>query len=255
VNDYAGKVRAPSRMPRAIPDQPETKIQSVVVTATDADGGTTVTKLAGDSINLELQPGGSSEGMWIGHREGGRKAIMRSNPLVSGQFVARGVEYAEIEYTEPERPTKRFEVGDIVKLPKGLAPAGIPFRMRGPVMQVDAVVWGPTLRAWYYHFQDRNGNHGFQVSDSPELDAAEKLERWPLRRGDFVVVHEKHQLAENPPLKLLRRVGPNDIHYYEGLKAWYLEAEYGPTHTYLCDEDAVLVDDVKVVKTVKWERG
>jgi hypothetical protein len=57
--------------------------------------------------------------------------------------------------------------------------------------------------------------------------------------------------------KLRRRVNPKDGEHYEQTegKAWWLENEAGPMHTWLRDEDAVLVDDVKVVKTIKWERG
>ena len=240
------------RPQRALIDQPATKIQEVVVTATDVDGGVTVTTLSGDSINMELQSGGDSGGEWIGRRQGGQWASLTPNPRVAGQFVARGVEYAEVSYTEPPRPAARFELGDIVRLPgKGFAPKGIPHRQTGPVVVVDAVVWGESMKSWYYHFVDRQGVNGFQVSDSKELDEAVKLDRWPLRAGDFVVVHPKHELVENPPMKLLRRVQEGDEFYYEGLEAWHLGAEYGPTKTYLRDEDAVLVD-VEVEKSEKW---
>lgn len=241
------------RPTKALPDQPDTKVQLVEIVATDADGGITRTKLTGGDINLELIAGGDGDGTWIGVRHTERKAVMQSHPLVAGSFVARGIEYAEVEYTAPEKPASLFELGDIVRIPSRVAPADYPYRNVGPVVQVKAVAWNSTEKQWGYSFLDRSGKHAFEA-DERKLLRAEKLDRWPLRRGDFVKVHPKHQM-DDEPLKLLRRVKPGDPTYYDGLVAWWLENEAGPTNTWLKDVDAVVVDDVRVVKTVKWERG
>lgn len=223
------------RMPRALDDQPLTKIKTVVITATDADGGVTTAELSGDSINLELQPGGSA---------------------VSGQFVARGVEVAEVEYTAPPRPAQRWTVGDIVRLPKWILPAGQPYCNQGWIGQVDEVTWQEFSKCWQYHFVDRYGKNGLAINDSLELDGIKALDRWPLRRGDFVIVHPVHYMGDEV-YKLTRRVAPSDGEHYKQTEgqAWWLESEAGPTNTWLRDVDAVLVDDVKVTKTGKWERG
>lgn len=238
---------------RALTDQPLTKIREVVIEALDADGGRTRVNLSGDSINMELMPGCGDGGGWIGVRESGKKAIMRSHPFTAGHFVARGVEYADVTYTEPPKPFSLFKVGDLVKVPPGVAPEGYPYRSRGPVVQVTAVAWNSLEKQWGYSFLDRSGKHVFEADEKQLRHFAKKVDRWPLRRGDFVKVHSKHCMGDEV-FKLARRVDTQDG-LYPGEPAWWLDSEDGPTNTWLRDEDAVLVDDVKVVKTVKWERG
>lgn len=238
---------------RALDDQPLTKIREVQIVATDADGGVTRATLTGDSINMELMPGNGSGG-WIGVRESGKKAITQSHPFVSGHFVARGVEYAEVTYTEPEKPAKRWEIGTIVKLPRSLTPANLPYRKRGWLGELTEVTWQEYSKCWQYHFQDRDRKNGIYVNESREMDKVQVMDRWPLRQGDFVVMKpQPFDLNPTEVFKLLKRTKPEDIDVET--PGWWLSKENGPTGTYLRDDQAVLVTDVKVAKRVTWTRG
>jgi len=240
------RINIPGNAPMEFP-----KVVRATVKLVDAAGGVTHVEMEGKDLRTDLNPPRS-----VPNEEEikplGRPRIERGR-LLAGGFTIAGVEQVQARYEEPERPKQRWQVGDIVRLPKWVLPAGHPYRTKGWIAQLKHARWLAHRKVWAYQFEDLAGR-GLEICDSPELDGIKTLDRWPLRRGDFVKVHEKHGMGDEV-FKLTRRVGPGDKTYFDGLEAWWIDNEAGPTGTWLKDEDAVLVDDVKVVKTVKWERG
>jgi hypothetical protein len=240
---------------RVLTDQPDLEVKSVVVTATDADGGVTTTTLSGDSISLELHAGGMGEGIWLGARMSGKKAVIRSHPNINGQFVARGVQLAEIEYIAPEKPAQRWKVGDYVRLTKSVLPANFPYRNRGWIGEVKGVQWLTFRKCWAYQFEDRTGR-GLEVWDSEQLDGMKTVPGFPFTKGDFVTYHPSLKMGSDEIFKLLRRVGPSEDGFVPSRPAWWLSKENGPTATYM-HEDQMQRINVRVRKSQTWtpERG
>lgn len=241
---------------RALDEQPQVEVTKIMIVAIDAEGGTTRVQMSGENMRMEAQGAGHTYPELLLDRPTGRQAIVRPmSPKVGGTFSVQGFEHMEASYTEPPRPEPRFKKGDIVRLPRNIAPVGIPYRNVGPVVQVDVdPVWGDVLKVWHYHFLDRQGANGFQLGDSPELDGSEVLEDWPLRKGDFVTFADSLNMSQfKDVFKLGHRIGPANSEYDADRPAWWLEDENGPTGTFLYDDHAKRVE-VEVVKTQSWKR-
>lgn len=236
------------------------KVVKAEIILTDAFGGVTKATATGDNLISEVVLPRTEAGEFMS-TSWGDGGLLRGYPI-AGNLGIRGFEAFTATYTAPERPAKRWEVGQIVKLTKSLTPPNFPYHNAGFIGEVTGVTWLGLENCWQYHIEDRYRKHGLYLSESKDLDRARTLDRWPFRAGDFVTFEG----SDGDLFKLIAPLNDGDLTRHGsknlpevkintgGKKAWHIETEDG-LWAWLFEEHMIPVDDVKVVKTVKWERG
>jgi hypothetical protein len=90
------------------------------------------------------------------------------------------------------RPPKPFEVGDIVSLPGTHRFAGRP-KTTPSFYRVTEVVWLNVNSRWTIGLETRDGKD-VGVPDYSQMSVLTKVDRFPLRKGDFVRFPKGHSL-------------------------------------------------------------
>jgi hypothetical protein len=182
------------------------------------------------------------------------------NPEVTAQlkatYAANVLADAKPSPYPPVHPF-RFEQGDILRMPRSeRIPNGVPNRKNrrsseGTTWQVDSIDYDINALKWRANLVSRDGKFRWAIhAGGPDAAGATKVDKWPLRRGDFVTYQSGDSQYIYKVVGQAKRgdhywVGKAGVDLREGLGTIAYNAEKGP---------AVFVDDAQGLRSWFYEK-